>query len=604
MARPRKDPDQRLSGRRYPGEEGYVAPVVPADGMALDQIRALSLAESVDWPAVKDTVVQAFETRGRFSTRAASLIVRYETDDAGLVDRAKRAGMAARVERAAATGGEVGPSLGWDIVDWCEAFLKVPDGRFAGEALTLTAEQANIVVRFYELSEHGRPVVRRAAVRRPKGWGKSPLLAMIALAELCGPSQFGGWDPDGEPVGVRAVAPTVQLVACSEDQSENTYRAALGMVERSELNETVIDVGVTHMKLIGETGVLEMRSHSPRSIQGGRPAFCVVDESHEWVNQSAHKTFEAIVGNAAKMGGRSFESTNAFAVGEDSVAERTWKAAQDGTKGLLYDAVEPSCPADLTDRPAVLAALQVAYGDASAWIDLERIADEIADPSTDESYALRFYLNVLRSGASCPIDIPAWEELARPGPLPEAGAQVGLGFVGGLDDAAVLFGCTREGFIFEVQSWDRPVNDPEWRVPRAEVTATIADAFDRWPDSVLFADPAKWRSEIEAWEAKYGDKMVVRVRTNSAAIFSPLCDKFTTAVSEHAVTHDGRPELTQSLAATARKNVRVNADETDGRTPFVIVRADTRRIDRAVAAVLALDAAEKMPEPDDGCQLF
>ena len=53
--------------------------------------------------------------------------------------------------------------------------------------------------------------------------------------------------------------------------------------------------------------------------------------------------------SAAKMGGRTFEGTNAHAPGEGSVAEATYKAAQAGAEGLLYRAIEAPDIDDLTD---------------------------------------------------------------------------------------------------------------------------------------------------------------------------------------------------------------------------------------------------------------
>ena len=70
--------------------------------------------------------------------------------------------------------------------------------------------------------------MRRGALRRPQGWGKSPFLAALALAELAGPTRFGAW-LNGEPMPALPVAPLVQLAAVSEDQSQNTYAAAYGM---------------------------------------------------------------------------------------------------------------------------------------------------------------------------------------------------------------------------------------------------------------------------------------------------------------------------------------------------------------------------------------
>ena len=146
------------------------------------------------------------------------------------------------------------PSLGWQVLDWAESSFAVPDGPFAGDPLVLTDEQASILVRFYQLDDRGRFVFRRASVRRAQGWGKSPLLAIVALAELCGPSKFDGWDAAGEPVGAPPGTPWVQVAAVSEDQTDNTYTALYTMAAESDLAGADLDVGLTRIFLRGEQG--------------------------------------------------------------------------------------------------------------------------------------------------------------------------------------------------------------------------------------------------------------------------------------------------------------------------------------------------------------
>jgi len=90
----------------------------------------------------------------------------------------------------------------------------------------------------------------------------------------------------------------------------------------------------------------------------------------------------------------------------------------------------------------------------------------------------------------------------------------------------------------------------------------------------------------------------VAMDTNSVRRFAPLCDTFATAVLEGALSHDGNPGLTSALAACARRNVRLGDDPDDGRSQFVVVKQDTRKIDRAVAAILAYGAAKAMPKPE------
>ena len=111
----------------------------------------------------------------------------------------------------------------------------------------------------------------------------------------------------------------------------------------------------------------------------------------------------------------------------------------------------------------------------------------------------------------------------------------------------------------------------------------------------MLCDPPKWWTEIEQWAQLYGDEVVVGFDTNSPRRFAPACGRFATAVREGSITHDGKEGLIANLAACAKKKVRIADLDEDGRTQFVIVKADTRKIDRAVGAILALEAAMTMP---------
>jgi hypothetical protein len=489
------------------------------------------------------------------------------------------------------------PSLGWDVLDRALDNFRVPDGPLAGEPFDLTDEQAKILVRFYAINEAGRFVYRRGAVRRAQGWGKSPLLAVICLAELCGPTRFDGWDARGEPVGAPPVAPWVQIAAVSEDQTDNTYAAAYAMASESDLAGTTIDVGLTRMFLKGgDTGRLEPVTAAAGTRLGQRLSFVVMDETHLWTRRNGGTKLAAVLRrNTGKIGGRSFESTNAHEPGENSVAEMTFKAASDGAAGLLYDSVEGPPVPDLADTPAVRESLRVAYGDSARFVDLDRLALEIADPATDPTDARRFYLNQLMAGARCPVDIPQWLRLADAHDvLP--GTRIGLGFDGSIsNDMTCLYGATVEGYVFKIASWERPDPAPEgWRVPRSDVEAVVAETFATYDVGRMFCDPPRWQTEIERWAETYGDETVLFFDTNQHGKYSAVCDRFFSLVRESGLSHDGGSELTDHLAATARKNVRVMAESDDGRTRFVIIKTDTRKIDAAVAATLAVEAASTM----------
>lgn len=500
------------------------------------------------------------------------------------------------------------PSLGWDLLDWYETYLRVPSGPDYGQPLRLTDEQARFIVRLYAVDGRGRFVHRRAASRRMKGWGKSPMLAAWAIGELAGPVLFDGWKADGCPQGKPWATPWVQIAACSEDQTGNTYSAAYAMLADSPaLDDHRIDLGRTKAFLRDRPGcVIEPVTASAGSREGQPITAAVLDETHLWLPSNGGRRLAAVLRrNAGKGNGRTVESTNAFLPGERSVAEDTHRAWENGEPGLLYDAVEAPWVDDLADKRTLRKALRVARGD-STWVPVERIVAEIQDPATDPADARRFYLNQLVAGQHAAVDPRRWAELGQPSHTVEDGTRVGLGFDGSISqDATALVACTEDGHLFvpAVNSrptvWLRPMNAPVgWRMPRSDIEAAVAAVHERYDVGLMLCDPPKWQTEIERWAELYSDDVVLFFDTNQPKRMSGACDRFSTALAEGSVSHDGDPLLTSHLVAMVRKKAYVKAeDESDGRTRYVFTKGeDGRKIDAGVAAVLALEAAMTMPE--------
>ena len=116
------------------------------------------------------------------------------------------------------------PTLGWGVLEWMTRHLPSPADHAA--EFVLTDEQARALLDFYRLDPvTGDFIHRRARLEMAKGWGKSPLLAGVAIAEFAGPVRFGGWDDEGEPVGVPVHWPVVEVAAVSLDQADNTWAA-------------------------------------------------------------------------------------------------------------------------------------------------------------------------------------------------------------------------------------------------------------------------------------------------------------------------------------------------------------------------------------------
>jgi hypothetical protein len=285
------------------------------------------------------------------------------------------------------------PTLGWLVLDWISTNLIVPDGASDGEPLTFTNEQAMFVLKLYEVDRtftgsaiagrvlrNGR-IVRRACLSRPKGWGKSPLVAALCLVEALGDVVMDGWDADGRPVGRPweglGFKPKVQIVAVSEDQTANTWEPCLDMARRGPVYDNyAIDPMDTFISV--PRGLIEAVTSSGTSREGFRPVFSALDQTESWVKSNGGwKLVKTIRRNLGKVNGCSVETPNAFEPGADSVAEKSFEAykkQQEGklrrATGLLFDHREaPRSPcAPVWPTPTASPRTSTAAGSTStAW---------------------------------------------------------------------------------------------------------------------------------------------------------------------------------------------------------------------------------------------
>lgn len=387
------------------------------------------------------------------------------------------------------------PSLGWQLLDWWADFL--PSPRDESEPLVFTDEQARGLIEWYQIDPvTGRYVYRRGCSRRSKGWGKSPREAAKGIAALVGPVVFDGWDADGEPVGRPLGSrggdpnPWVQIAAVSEDQTDNTYSVLHMLLSANDgkaADELAIDFGLTRCFLRDRPGKLEPVASNAGTREGQPITDTILDETHLWTPRNGGvKLARTLRRNVAKMGGRSYETTNSFVPGEESVAEGTHRAVQKGTPGIYYDAVEapPVKEDDPDDR--LRESLAVAYGD-SWWIDLGRLVADIRDPESPWEDSCRFFFNWNVDDRHKAVESKRWSELFKPIKADDvpAGSRIGLGFDGSIsDDCTALIGTVEIDGIphgFEIEVWKRPEGAPPgWRIPRGDVQAWVAETFGYW----------------------------------------------------------------------------------------------------------------------------
>lgn len=485
-------------------------------------------------------------------------------------------------------------TLAWSILAWAEKYIRQPDGENAGQPWRFTKEQIHFLVWYYAIDENGKWLYRSASLRRSKGWGKSPVLAALSLIEFIGPCRFSHFVtmPDGskEPIGRQIAAPWVQVAATAIHQTANTLEMIRGMLVASPaIDDYAIDVGKTIVQFAdGRPGKIEPVTSNSESLEGGRPTFSVLDETHLWhETNGGHNVFRVIGRNLGKNPGglaRFVESTNAYNPTQDSVAQRTHEAVLSGARGILYDCREAPPNVDLANVEALREALIEAYGD-SIWVEIDRVIDEIQDPRTPSSDAFRFYLNQIAETSDTWIEGWAWDACAKEEDPLKPKDQIALGFDGSVrrDSTALVASRLRDGKLFVLGLWESD-NSDDWEVDVISVDARVAEAFKRYRVEWMYADPYYWQTTVGQWAMEFGDDVVFEFATNREKPMSEAVERFHTDVMGQALAHDGDPKLSRHIANCRTRETRVG---------YVLQKENPKskkKIDAAIASVLAHEA--------------
>jgi hypothetical protein len=489
-------------------------------------------------------------------------------------------------------------SLGYEVLQWMLDNLAAPD-RSEYEPFVPTDEQARFILRFYEVDVTGRQRLRRRGVySRSKGYGKSPKFAAIACAEALGPVVPDGLDAYGNPVGrpwSSLRTPWVQLAATSEDQTKNSWLPLLEMLREGPAVDEYPGLEPLDTFVNLPKGRIEPVTAAASSREGNRPVFVGMDQTESWTASNGGQRLAATLRrNLAKTGGASLEAPNAFKPGEQSVAEQTYEAAK-LDKSILYDEQQGFDVKDLTDRKAVIASLRKAYGShalPTGWVDLERLAAEIADPATDPDDARQFFFNlpvVPKTAWMAPED---WKKNADASVVIPDREVVAAGFDGSINsDSTALVIATMSGHVELFAMWEKDGTDPEWEVPRREVSEAVATMFSRYNVVKMFADPgADWATLIGEWMTAHGEildrdrkpqKRVQEFDTRHFTRMTRALDRLREDARAGRLTHDGDSRLAQHVA-----NARVRK-RGDLYTIAKEKEQSPKKIDAAMAATLA-----------------
>lgn len=505
--------------------------------------------------------------------------------------------------RGAREAGEF-PSLGYEVADWIESNLVVPDGPFMYQPFILSDWQLKFLLWFYRLHPDSEVEMRRPSrafafdrggqIVMPQKAGKGPFSAAIAACEAAGPALFAGWNARGEPVGRAWPSAWVEITAVSEDQAGNVWRALLPMIREGPIAAEIPDTGETRINLPGG-GTIKTVTASPKSRLGGRLTFCVQDETHSWTRGNRGRALaDNQRRNLAGMGGRFLETSNAWDPTEASVAQETFE------KGTGVHKFMVTCgPGSVRDKRTRRKLLKQVY-QGSEWVDIDRVSSEVDELLAlgNPAQAERYFLNRVVPAEDRCLDPSIWESASDPSYQVAPGALVTVGVDGARyrDSVAIIATEVSSGHQWPLGIWERPSNaGDDYEHPMAEVDGAMVDAFERFEVWRAYVDPGFASANIEAlvqgWQGRWGEKRVVAWLMNRLRPAALMVRGYVAAIEAGDVTHNGDATFARHMGNARRRPVSALDDE--GRPLWSVTKESpysTASVDAFAAAALSWEA--------------
>ncbi|MCI4675292.1 terminase large subunit domain-containing protein [Candidatus Mycolicibacterium alkanivorans] len=435
-------------------------------------------------------------------------------------------------------------------------YLVCPRGRGANEPFRLRPFQREIIAGAFT------PGVRSALVSVPRANGKSMLAAALGIAEL-----FVG-PPSAE----------VLCVASDARQAAIILKYARRMIELNPVLAERTQIFADRLYVPQNDAMLLPLPAEPGALHGHDPSLLIVDELHVVTEQ----VWEAVTSVSGK---RPESLTLAISTPASTPDSVMWALVEHGRRGddpsfFFREYCAPAgCATD--DRKAWRVA-NPALACRNPFLAEDGL--EAARRTIREPVFRQLRLGQWVTGVDQWLPFGSWDA-CRAGRDVGIGERVVLGFDGSASgDSTAIVGCTLSGHLFLVGLWENP-GFPSWRVPRDEVDAAVDLAFARYDVAELACDPWGWRSEVETWAHRHGERRVLEWNTAAPQRMAPATDRLYQAVVTRAVTHDGDPGLAAHMAHAVAKTT------AQGDLIAKDKRGSPRKIDAAIAAIVAFDRA-------------
>ena len=452
--------------------------------------------------------------------------------------------------------------------EFIEGHCRITAGDRTGELVQLLDFQRALLDDLLALDSDGRRRHRQALIMLPRKNGKTYLLACLCLYEAV----------IGEPGG------EIYFVAGDRMQASRALRECKRIIEMDAELSSIFRSYRYHIEVPSTGTIMRVLSSDAGLQQGLSPSFVCFDEVS---NQANGDLWNALtLGSGARSQPLTVGiSTPGFS--KDSLLYRLYdygtrigkKEIEDST--FFFRAWEPSDPECDHRDPSVWRQTHPALGVFLFEEDFESTVKK-----TPEHDFRRFRLGQWTTTSQAALPYGAWDACADSDREIPVGARVTLGFDGSYSrDATALVGATVEQtpHLFVIDTWEQPPADPGWRVNVSDVRQAILDACVRYVVLECVMDSYRWQETMAQLEDEGVN--VIDFPTYSVSRMVKTWQRFSDAVHEKHLTHDGDPRLARHVANLILKTDRIGTRPTRDRN------SPRSYIDAAVAAVIAHEQA-------------
>lgn len=465
-------------------------------------------------------------------------------------------------------------------IEFAEAFGVITKDSVAGQVGTpikLRDWQKDIFRSVLAKDEQGNYRQRLNIVSTPRKNGKSAMGSMMALFHLY--------------LGVRGGE--IYSVAADKDQARIIFSDTKKMLQANPELTEIAKIYRDAIEIPSTGSVYRVRSSEDSTAEGLSPTVTILDEAHALKNRRLFDVYSLAMGSrpSSQMLILSTAGVKIDSTGSESIL---YQLKQYGEKVVRGEVSDESFFMSWFEAP-----LELDYKDPETWKLANPGFDDICSASDFESAVRRTPENEFRtkrlnnfvSSQAAWLPSGAWDERQSEFQLDPEQEYV-LGFDGSFSgDATVIVGCTipkgdETPAVFMVKTWekDENIHDQDWRVNIQEVEQTILEFVRDNPKCREIAcDPYRWQRSMEVLADK--GLPIVEFPSTSARRMIPACQNLYEAVVDGLMVHDGDPTLARhidnAVVKTDNLGTRIVKDS----------RASQRRIDAAVAAVIAFSRA-------------